>query len=67
MKHSTASGSELEVVMAKVSVTIKVVRRWWVTDVLSLAIFYCWLTGRDEMPEAFIDWLVIRGFKLEVE
>jgi hypothetical protein len=67
MKHSTASVSELEVVMAKVSVTIKVVRRWWVTDVLSLAICYCWLTGRDEMPEAFIDWLVTRGFKFEVE
>lgn len=52
--------------MAKVSVTIKVVRRWWVTDVLSLAICYCWLTGRDEMPDAFIDWLVTHGFKLEV-
>lgn len=53
--------------MAKMHMTVRVTRLWWVTEVLSLAICYCWLTGREELPEAVIDWLVTHGFKLEVE
>lgn len=53
--------------MAGLHMTVRVTRRWWVTELLSLAICYCWLTDRDQMPEAFIDWVVTHGFKLEVE
>lgn len=53
--------------MTKLHITVRVTRHWWVIEVLSFAACYCWLSGRDQMPEAFIDWVVTHGFKLEVE
>jgi hypothetical protein len=67
MKPSTELGSELEIVMAQINVTLKTTLRWWVSPLMSCAAVWYWLSGRDKIAPGFIDWVVKRGVRIEVE
>ncbi|AZE96644.1 hypothetical protein C4J96_4566 [Pseudomonas orientalis] len=53
--------------MAQIKLILKTRKRWWVAPLLSCALVWCWLTGRDEIAPGFIDGLVRYGLIIEVE
>nr|WP_315413883.1 hypothetical protein [uncultured Pseudomonas sp.] len=53
--------------MAQINVTLTTRKRWWVMPLLNCAVVWYWLTGRDKIVPGFIDWVVKRGVRIEVE
>ena len=52
--------------MAKVNLTAEIKQKWWVKPLVYTAAFAFTLAGKDEFPEAFSDFIVQYGFKIEI-
>lgn len=53
--------------MASIEFKLKTTLSWWVMPMLNCAVVWYWLTGRDKIVPGFIDWVVKRGVRIEVE
>ncbi|WP_219268777.1 hypothetical protein [Pseudomonas sp. Xaverov 259] len=52
--------------MASIEFKLKTTLSWWVMPLLNCTVVWWWLTGRDDIPPGFIDWVVRHGLKIEL-
>ena len=53
--------------MAGIEFKLKTTLSWWVMPLLSCALVWYGLTGRDEIAPGFIDWVLRHGLTIELE
>lgn len=52
--------------MVKINLTAEIKQKWWVKPLVYTAAFAFTVVGKDEFPEAFSDFIVRYGFKIEI-